>query len=479
MKYFHINQDDARSSSEMQAQHKLFEMARLKVNHEGLLPRDDWKLYIARLATYCCDMGVPEDCAIYEVTRNYWKRKDEAVLCIHNHYAEHKQTFGKCRTMNKEQRTQFWLEEFLRRNYKLRYNQMTREAEYIDLTDTQFDFRPITDRILYDMEERANREGIAVWENTLKRRLLSSSRTNYEPMYDFLVNLPKWDKKPRIKRLADTIPTDTPNWQERFYRWFLSMVAHWLRHDPKFPNEIIPVLVGKQGCGKSQWIRALLPEELQSYYHDGFDIASKNAERMMTRYALINIDEFDAIPPRLEPTLKHILQLGTVHIDNQPAHRYCSFIATSNHYGLHRDTSGSRRYVFVDIKDKIRLNHRLNMLQVYAEAKYAVEHNERTYLSEAQETAMQRDNESFREQDISEQMFLHFYEPLTTRSNVNGSEWLSAYEIYERLEKLTKKDLGKKRANKFGAILRKYCAPGGVKRGKTSTLYHVKIKDRQ
>jgi len=116
------------------------------------------------------------------------------------------------------------------------------------------------------------------------------------------------------------------------------------------------------------------------------------------------------------------------------------------------------------------------MLQVYAEAKLALENHERIYLTKSEEQAMQRDNETFREQDISEQMFLNYFTPLTTRTATDGDKWMTAYEIYEQLEKLTKKDLGKKRANKFGGILRRYCAPGGVKRGKTSTLYHVKLK---
>ena len=66
---------------------------------------------------------------------------------------------------------------------------------------------------------------------------------------------------------------------------------------------------------------------------------------------------------------------------------------------------------------------------------------------------MQASNKDFREQDISEQLFLLHYEPLPTRLHVEGGQWLSAMEIYQSLECLSKKDLGIRRANTFGRIL--------------------------
>lgn len=89
---------------------------------------------------------------------------------------------------------------------------------------------------------------------------------------------------------------------------------------------------------------------------------------------------------------------------------------------------------------------------------------------------MQETNEDFREQDITEQLFLRYYEPLATADDVEGSVWLPAIEIYQALEKFAKKDLGIKRANKFGSILLKYCGKKGSKRSKTSRLYHVRLK---
>lgn len=464
------------------SQSELYEVCKHNIFQKGFYLNEDTsesdrKEFLTMLATSCYDAGIAEENAVTFATKNYWRWSGEVELTFHNCYSEQKQQFAACRNMGKEQRKQFLIDEFLTRNYVLRYNVMTGETEYADLHNYKFEFQPLTDRIRYDMRTRMERENITLWDSDLKQRLTSAAVRDYYPMEDFLFRLPKWDKHHRIEKLAKSIPTDNEHWPQLFHRWFISMVSHWMRQDFRYANSLIPVLVGPQGCGKSQWIRSLLPVELLNYYHDGFDFRhSATAQQMMVRYGLINIDEFDSLSAKQEPYLKNLIQLTEVHIDGQPARRFSSFIATSNHRELHRDTSGSRRYIFVDITGDINLNHRLSLLQIYAEAVYEIQHDERTYLTKAEEKLMQETNEEFREQDITEQLFLQYYEPLQTRDAVEGGEWLTAIEIYQTLERISKKDFGIKRANKFGAIIRKYCGKAGSKRGNTSQLYHVKPK---
>ena len=50
------------------------------------------------------------------------------------------------------------------------------------------------------------------------------------------------------------------------------------------------------GYGKSTFIRMLMPPELMAYYLDRLDFTTKkDAEKALTRFGLINIDEFDQI----------------------------------------------------------------------------------------------------------------------------------------------------------------------------------------
>lgn len=479
----HVEVEEPREWQETISQTHLFELAHQQLIQQGIVINDSSddeqkKTFFIRLASLCHNFGVEEGVVAFCLRSWFPRYFDEARLIVRNYYASQTVSLGERTKMRSAQLKQLLMDDFLARNFNLRYNVMTRQTEYASLDRRQFSFYPLTDRVRFEIRTRMEREGITLTDTELKQRLTSTEVRDFFPMEDFLRRLPKWDKKPRIKKLAETIPTTNKEWPERFYRWFLSMVSHWKLQDPHYGNSIIPVLVGRQGCGKSQWIRSLMPYELIDYYHDGFDLQRKaGAQELMTRYALINIDEFDAITARQEPVLKHLIQLTEVHVDGQSERRFCSFIATSNHTEIFRDTSGSRRYIYVDVSGDINLNHRLSLPQIYAEAVYAIEHDkERTYFTKEEELAMQEANEEFREQDLSEQLFLHYYEPLPYREETEGGEWLTAIEICQTLEKLSKKDLGIRRTTSFGRIVRRYCTQHGSKRGATSTLYHVRRK---
>ncbi|MDE8698129.1 VapE family protein, partial [Bacteroides cellulosilyticus] len=99
------------------------------------------------------------------------------------------------------------------------------------------------------------------------------------------------------------------HWRELFYRWFLSMTAHWRGLDRQHGNSTSPLLVGAQGYQKSTFCRILLPPELRFGYTDSIDFKSKqDAERSLGRFFLINIDEFDQISVSQQGFLKHLLQ---------------------------------------------------------------------------------------------------------------------------------------------------------------------------
>ena len=112
-----------------------------------------------------------------------------------------------------------------------------------------------------------------------------------------------------FRALAGLVPCDNPHWQELFYRWFLSMVAHWRGMDRQHGNSTSPLLVGSQGFRKSTYCRILLPPELRFGYADSLDFSSKQeAERALGRFFLINLDEFDQITVNQQGFLKHLLQ---------------------------------------------------------------------------------------------------------------------------------------------------------------------------
>ena len=116
-------------------------------------------------------------------------------------------------------------------------------------------------------------------------------------MEDYLRHLPQWNgKHDYVGELARRVKTDNDHWESDFHIWMLSMVAQWLGKDRQHGNAIVPLLIGPQGSGKTTFCRRLLPEYLQIYYNDRISMKNDNDIFIaMSSYALINIDEFDAM----------------------------------------------------------------------------------------------------------------------------------------------------------------------------------------
>jgi len=73
----------------------------------------------------------------------------------------------------------------------------------------------------------AQYEGLKLWDKDVVRYLNSDHVPVYQPIEEFLYDLPRWDGKDHIGDLAKRVPCNNPHWAQLFRRWFLSMIAHW------------------------------------------------------------------------------------------------------------------------------------------------------------------------------------------------------------------------------------------------------------
>jgi predicted P-loop ATPase len=294
---------------------------------------------------------------------------------------------------------------------------------------------------------------------------------------EYLFDAGEWDGRDRIRELADRVPCRHPHWRNLFYRWFLSMVAHWLGRDKQHGNATTPILIGAQGYRKSTFCRILLPPELRFGYTDSLDFSSKrDAERYLGRFFLINLDEFDQISINQQGFLKHLLQKPSASLRKPygtsilEMRRYASFIATSNHKDLLTDLSGNRRFICVEVTAPIDTNVTINYQQLYAQAVYAVMHGERYWLDDTDEALLKESNEEFRQVSPMEQLFLcHFI--LTTPEKGDG-EWMMVMEIFNYLQGKIKEKLLIKNTTHLGRLLQKMEIPH--KRVEKGSAYYLK-----
>ena len=323
---------------------------------------EDLKPLLVQVAKNCFQAGIPEEETIRWSTAHFYTKNKEFLIrqTIQNVYTCEK-GFGKKSPLSAEQELEFRTEEFMQRRYEFRYNTMTTVTEYRERNTFCFCFRPISNRIRNSIAMNARLEGLNLWDRDVVRYLDSDRIPIFNPIEDFLFRLDiHWDGRDRIRELATRVPCNNTHWPDLFYRWFLNMVAHWRQTDRKYANCTVPLLVGPQAYRKSTFCRSLLPPELQAYYTDRIDFSNKrDAELSLNRFALINMDEFDQNRVSQQAFLKHILQKPVVNVRRphgtatQEMRRYASFIGTSNHKDLLTDTSGSRRYIVINVTGPI------------------------------------------------------------------------------------------------------------------------------
>ena len=291
----------------------LFEAALQKTFAEATGAGADNSLHslTVRLAENCFRSGIPEEETVKRTYFHYYLRQKETVIrqIVRSVYQENK-GFNTQSSLSKEQRLAIQTDEFMKRRYDFRYNTQVGEVEYRERHSFRFRFSPIDKRTLNSIALDAQSEGIPLWDRDISRYIYSNRIPVFNPLEDYLYDLPHWDGKDRILALARTVPCNNPYWAELFHRWFLNMVAHWRGNtDKKYANSVSPLLVGAQGTRKSTFCRSIVPPELRAYYTDSIDFSRKrDAELYLNRFALINIDEFDQISSTQQGFLKHILQ---------------------------------------------------------------------------------------------------------------------------------------------------------------------------
>ena len=307
-------------------------------------------------------------------------------------------------------------EAYMKENYTLRLNVMTGVPEY-RMNAVGYGFQPLDQAARNTMAINALKAGVDSWDKDLSRYIDSNLIPRYYPMQDYLDHLPSWNgKHDYVGEVARRIKTDRPHWESDFHTWMLSMVAQWLGKDRQHGNAIVPLLVGPQGSGKTTFCKRLLPGYLQVYYNDRLSMKNDNDVFMaMSSYALINIDEFDAMSRSQQPILKYLVSKNDVKYRPpygkaiEQRRRFASFIATTNNRRPLVDPTGSRRFVCV-YADEIDNSGNIRHDMLYAQLVKELKEGRSYWFEDDDNQRIMKQNEDFQQvldyQTMVERTFL-------------------------------------------------------------------------
>ena len=328
-------------------------------------------------------------------------------------------------------------EAYMKEHYTLRLNVMTGIPEY-RINAVGYGFHPLDQAARNTMAIKALKAGVDSWDKDLSRYIDSNLIPRYYPMEDYLRHLPKWNgKHDYVGELAQRIKTTNPYWESDFHTWMLSMVAQWLGKDRQHGNAIVPLLIGPQGSGKTSFCHRLLPSWLQTYYNDRLSMKNDNDIFIaMSSYALINIDEFDAMSKSQQPILKYLISkhdikfrppYGKVMEERQ---RFASFIATTNNLRPLTDPTGSRRFVCV-YADEIDNSGTIPYEQLYAQLIEELQQGCRYWFEDDENQRIMELNKAFQQVNNYEEMVSIIY--LSPEETPDNAKPVLLQDIMQRL----------------------------------------------
>jgi len=430
--------------------HAIFEFNLSKAydDTEGIADDEERRhALLSRLAQYCQETGLAMAPAMRQamMKAQFWDEDDLVKKVFENAYREEhvkkymqRKGIQRTKTIPPETLLTMKINIFLNTNYELRKNVMRGVAEYRMRTGVGFSFQDLTEEARNSITMRALEQGIRCWDKDIRRYVNSDDIERYDPVNDYLEHLPQWDGKDRVTALAERVPTEWKEWTNLFHIWMRSMVAMWLGKGQLTGNALVPLLIGRQGCGKSSFCRILLPRELQDYYNDRINFKNENDLNLgLSSFGLINLDEFDRVTQRQQIVLKYLV--STADLKYRPPYgkayttnrRYASFIGTTNEQTPLTDPSGSRRFLCVLIDGDIDFETPVQHNQLFAQLMHEIRHGERYWLTKEEERALMEHNLQYqRLNGLGEMLMAVVQKPrVAATENSEEGEWMSLKDL--------------------------------------------------
>ena len=309
-------------------------------------------------------------------------------------------------------------------------------------------WRDLTDRDINDMVCGCCGEtGASVTSREVLTVLHSSLLPEVHPLREYVLSQAMYDPEKEPSWIAEmaaqvtlTDPDKTDLWRRCFAKWFIAMVASWMRDDAV--NQQVLVLIGRQGIYKTTWLEHLIPPVLRRYTCKMANTQWTKDDRLrLAEFGLINLDEIDAMNNREVNSLKSLIT--ATDINERVAYGYtkerrlrlASFCASGNKREFLSDITGNRRWLPFEVESIASpFTHTLFPLgRMYAQARYLIEMGFPYWFEQDEISQMAQHQDEFRAQDNEEQLLSVLFDVPAEGATGEQVKFLTTAEISQKL----------------------------------------------
>ena len=283
------------------------------------------------------------------------------------------------------------------------YNVISKELEILGSKTDSFN-----DQII-DVHSECHKFGLKITMDMLNKSINRiGSQNRFNPVIDYLQECEaKYDDKGTyIDKLCETLVTpDTYPVELKTIlvtKWLIN-TANIAFNDGYSNTEGCLILQGSQGCGKTSWIKGIIPKE---FLKTGLDLDPSNTDsiRKCIKYWVVELGELDATMKADQAKLKAFLTESVDEyrvpyaISPERFNRTTSFYGTVNKFNFLKDETGDRRYWVIPVKevdiDKLKL---IDKDQLWGEVmKLLPYYKDDLALSRDELEMLDKSNEAFR-----------------------------------------------------------------------------------
>ncbi|MBN2776536.1 MAG: PriCT-2 domain-containing protein [Bacteroidales bacterium] len=242
-------------------------------------------------------------------------------------------------------------EDYLSKNFDLRYNVISNKFEYKKKDDPEW-----LEMNENNMFIQLQKDNINISLNHLIALLKSDFVQRYHVFRKYFESLPEWDGSTDyiLKLTSFLITNDRERLEKHFKKWLVRAVKTAI-DDHYFNKQAFVLVSTKQNSGKSTFCRFLCPTDLKDYITESIS-TDKDSMIAITENFLINLDELSQADKAEINAFKSMFSKDKVKArltyDKRPTvhSRRASFIGSTDRWEFLTDENGSVRWLCFEIE---------------------------------------------------------------------------------------------------------------------------------